>query len=295
MNGSGSFASPVGFEPAARLAGWWMALAMALASAGAGAAAATPPRRIVSFNACADGYLLALADKDQIAALSQFARDPAYSLHPDQARAYPYTKGQAEAVLALRPDLVIASPYRRAEALALLKGRARILDLKPAQSFDDVVVQTRLIAAAIGQPERGEALVKAMQARVDAAGRRPVGGVAADYQRGGYLIGAGSLMDDLMTRAGLVNLARRLHKGALGQMSLEQIVNARPDYLILTREGGSGQDLGVQMLAHPALTRAVPLSHRLYVPSALTVCGGPSYPEALERLQAEADRVRARR
>jgi iron complex transport system substrate-binding protein len=273
---------------------WAAALALAAATS-VQAAPAPRPQRIVSFNACADGYLMALADKDQIAALTQFARDPAYSAHPEQARAYPYTQGQAEAVLALHPDLVIASPYRRAESLALLRGRTRILDLKPAKSFDDVVKQTRMIAAAIGQGARGEALVRSMQARVDAAGRRPPGGVAAHYERGGILIGTGSLMDDLMTRAGLTNLARKLHKGALGQMSLEQIVYARPDYLVLTDEAGHGQDEGSQMLDHPALMRAVPASHRLHVPAALTVCGGPSYPDALERLQAEADRARAGR
>jgi iron complex transport system substrate-binding protein len=257
--------------------------------------AAPRPQRIVSFNACADGYLIALADRSQVAALSPFARDPAYAAHPDQARGYPVIRGQAESVLALKPDLVIASPYRRAEALALLKGRARILDLKPAESFADVVAQTRTVAAAIGQSERGEALIAAMQARVAAAGRRPAGGLAAYYQRGGYLTGTGTLMDDLMTRAGLINLARRLHKGMLNRLSLEEIVYARPDYLILGDAAGSARDQGAQMLDHPALTRAVPLTHRLYVPGALTVCGGPSYPEALERLQAEADRVKARR
>jgi iron complex transport system substrate-binding protein len=281
----------------AGLAAWALGLSMALAG-GAAVADALRPQRIVSFNACADGYLMALADKSQIAALSLFARDPAYSPRAKEARAYPFTKGQAEVLLVLHPDLVIASPYRRAESLALLKGRARILDLPPANSFADVVAQTRMIAAAIGQRERGEALVRAMRARVDAAGRRPPGGVAAYYERGGILIGTGSLMDDLMTRAGLINLARTLHKGALGRLSLEEIVQARPDYLIMTDSGGSearGQDEGGQMLDHPALTRAVPLSHRLHVPSNLTACGGPSYPDALERLQAEADRARARR
>jgi iron complex transport system substrate-binding protein len=276
--------------------GLWKALAGAAALGWAAAVsgpAAARPERIVSFNACADGYLLALADRSQIAALTQFARDPAYSVNVAQARTYPYTKGQAEAVLALRPDLVIASPYRRAESLALLKGRARIVDLPPANSFDEIVQQTRMVAAAIGQSARGEALIKAMRARVDAAGRRPLGGVAAYYERGGILIGTGSLMDDLMTRAGLINLARKLHKGALGRLSLEGIVYARPDYLILGNEAGRGQDEGGQMLDHPALTRAVPLSRRLHIPSALTACGGPAYPDALERLQAEADRVRA--
>ncbi len=120
--------------------------------------------------------------------------------------------------------------------------------------------------------------------------------MAANYQRGGILIGEGSLVDDLMTRAGLTNLARVLHRGAIGRMSLEEIVYAHPDYLILSDDDdGRGRDQGAQMLDHPALTRAVPPSHRLHLPSNLTVCGGPTYPEALRRLMEEADRARGGR
>ena len=252
-----------------------------------------PPRRIVSLNACADEYLIALADKDQIAALTQFARDPNLSFYAAEARLYPTSQGQAEAVLALRPDLVIASPFRRAEVQGLLTGEVHVLSLKPAESFDDVVKDTRIVAAAVGHPERGEALIAAMKARVDAAGRRPVGGIAANYQRGGFLTGPGSLMDDLMTRAGLINLSRRLHRGSIGRLSLEQIVYQHPDFLILADGASVGQDEGGLSLDHPALAQAVPPSRRLHIPAALAICGGPSYPAALERLQAEADRAKA--
>jgi iron complex transport system substrate-binding protein len=266
----------------------WLAVLSAVLATNATAA----PKRIVSLNACADEYLIALADKSQIAALTQFARDPQFSFFADQAKAYPYTRGQAEAVLALHPDLVIASPYRRADTLSLVQGRVEILDLKPTQSFEDIVEQTRLVAKAIGQPERGEALIRSMKARVDAAGRRPIGGVAVQYQRNGFISGPGSLIDDLMTRAGLINLARVNHTGSLGQMSLEQIVYARPDFLVLSEGAYAGQDEGSLIMEHPALARVVPEARRIHVPSAFTVCGGPSYPDALERMQGEADRAK---
>jgi len=260
-----------------------------------GGEAAGRPQHIVSLNTCADQYLIALADKDQVAALTQFARDPSFSFYALRAKAYPVTQGQAEAVLALHPDLVITSPYQGAGLLAMLKGRARFLDIGEADSFGDVVKQTRLIADAIGQHQRGEALVLSMEARVAAAGRRPLGGVAANYQRGGYITGPGTLMDDLMGRAGLTNLARRLNGGALGQVSLEQIVYDRPDFLIFTDGESPTPDEGSLSLEHPALNDAVPPARRLHVPASLTLCGGPSYPAALELLQAEADRARAAR
>lgn len=280
-----------GSKRAARLIGAFVAL---ICGGAACAASAGAPRRIVSLNACADQYLIALADKEQIAALTQFSRDPGLSFYAEAAKAYPVTKGEAEAVLAAKSDLVIVSPYRRAEDLALLKGKVEILASKSANSFEEVIEETRRIAAAIGQSERGASLIREMQARVAAAGRRPIGGVAAHYQRGGYLTGPGTLMDDLMSRAGLDNLARRLDGGTIGRLSLEEIVYQRPDYLVLSNVGGDAQDEGELVLEHPALSRAMPAARQLRVPAAFTVCGGPSYPDALERIQAEAARAMGR-
>jgi iron complex transport system substrate-binding protein len=271
-----------------------VALATMLGAASSSAApTGAAPHRVVSLNACADQYLIALADRSQIAALTEFARDPNLSFYAGRARAYPVTGGQAEAVLALRPDLVVGSPYLPAEVRGLLKDHVRILSLEDSYAFDQIVRETRVVAAALGHPDRGEALIADMRRRVEAAGRRPLRGTAAYYQRGGFVSGPGSLMDDLMTRAGLINLARRQNGYSIGQMSLEQIIYRRPDFLILTDEASVGQDEGSLSLDHPALARAVPPARRLHMPAALTVCGGPSYPDALERLQAEADRARA--
>src|SRR3546814_19390119 len=59
------------------------------------------------------------------------------------------------------------------------------------------------------------------------------GRVAAYYQRRGYMTGTGTLIDELMTRLGLVNLAGQLGKPPLSQLSLEEMVAAEPDFLIV--------------------------------------------------------------
>src|SRR5262249_54600065 len=67
---------------------WAIAFAALLASAllwSLPARAADPPRRIVSFNVCADQLALALADPAQIVALSPNAADPAISVLAEQA------------------------------------------------------------------------------------------------------------------------------------------------------------------------------------------------------------------
>jgi iron complex transport system substrate-binding protein len=77
---------------------------------------------------------------------------------------------------------------------------------------------------------------------------------------------------------GLRNLAASLDRPVLSRLSVEEMVAARPDYLIV--ENRRVVDRGTEMLRHPALA-AIP---RIYLPEAWTVCGGPSYPFAVRRL-----------
>nr|WP_156363382.1 MULTISPECIES: ABC transporter substrate-binding protein [unclassified Sphingomonas] len=258
---------------------------IAAASAPAPAAAPRPPARIVSLNLCADQYLLALADPAQIVALTRFARDPNMSAASNAARTMPVSRGSAEDVLVLRPDLVIASPFRRQTVAAVLAGRhVATLDLPPADSYAAIVRQVRQVAAAIGHPDRGETLIRRMDTALARLPRAPGGGrTAAYYQRRGFLTGTGTLVDELMQRLGLANLATRLGKPALSQLSLEQMVLARPDYLIVESATDRVTDQGTEMLHHPILD-GIP---RLRIPEAWTVCGGPAYVRAAQSLAAQ--------
>ncbi|HEX7782795.1 MAG TPA: ABC transporter substrate-binding protein [Sphingobium sp.] len=238
------------------------------------------PRRIVSINLCADQYLMALADPEQIGALTQFARDRTMSAGAAEADHLPISRGSAEDVLILDPDLLISSPSRRAGTRATLKGRYPTLELPPAKSYADIVSQMREVAAAIGQTKRGEALIRNMDASLGKIPMKRQPGVAAYYQRRGYLTGAGTLVDELMARVGLVNLATKLGKSALSRISLEDMTAAQPDYIIVEDTTERVTDLGTEMLHHPALDGI----KRLHLPQAWTVCGGPAYVLAAQSL-----------
>lgn len=255
-----------------------LALPLFLALIGA---APARPQRIVSLNLCADQYVLALADRSQIAALTRFARDPGMSAAAAQAAAIPFTRGGAEDVLTLRPDLILAAPGRR-ETIARLGGRkVATLDVPPAEDYADIVEQIRSVATAIGHPARGEALIARMDQELRLIPRNVGrGAIAAYYQRRGFLTGTGTLIDDLMRRVGLRNLAARLGKPALAQVGLEELALARPDFLIVETATDRVADQGTEMLHHPLIE---PI-RRLRLPQAWTVCGGPSYVRAANTL-----------
>ncbi|WP_069065801.1 ABC transporter substrate-binding protein [Sphingobium sp. RAC03] len=258
-----------------------LCLALPGAAAERGGAAPQRPQRIVSLNLCSDQLVLALADRGQIAGLTSNVRDPEMSAAAEAARGLPMLRGTSEEVLAARPDLVIGLPARGHPALAPFKRLPfRTLDLQSAENYASILASIRQVAQAVGHPARGEALIARMEADLARLPRPARAPVAAYYQRRGYLTGSGTLIDDLLVRTGVTNLATRLGKPALSQMSLEEMVASQPDYLIIESATQKVTDQGTEMLHHPAL-RSIP---RIAIPQAWTVCGGPAYVQAAQAI-----------
>lgn len=260
----------------------------------AGASASQPtqaakPQRIVSLNLCADQYLLELADPDQIAGLTSNAPNPEMSAAASKVGDIHILGESAEELLEIDPDLVVGSPARRGGVTAALsRQNYRILKLGSADSYADIVEQIRTIAAAVGHPARGEALIARMDRELAAIPRTGEGKVAAYYQRRGFLTGTGTLVDELMGRVGLVNLSARLGKPALAQLSLEEMMVAQPDYIIVESATDRVTDQGTEMLHHPVLKDI----QRISLPQAWTVCGSPAYVDAARSLAEQIRHAR---
>jgi iron complex transport system substrate-binding protein len=259
----------------------------------AGPSLAAPPR-VVSINACADQLLLSLADPAQIAALSVYATDPAYSYLASQATAYPHDAGPAETVIRHRPDLVLAGRFTKRETRALLKRLGyEVVELDTVKTIDESIAQIRDVAALLGHPDRGDALI----ARIDAARTRAAGSApeerptAAVYQRRGYVTGQNTLTAELMRLVGFDDIGGRLAGRTGGFVPLERLVTGRPDYLVVADPHVVANDQGSALLAHPALRKLYPPDRRIALPGRLTICAGPSLPEAIDTLSAERARL----
>lgn len=245
------------------------------------------PKRIVSLNLCADQLVLALADRDQIAGLTRNADDTEMSGEAARARGLPRLHSSAEQMLAIGPDLVIGMPAPRVTATGVFKSqRYATLDLTAAETLDQIYDSIRRTAVAVGHPGRGEAMIARMAAELARIPKPGNGRVAAYYQRRGFMTGTGTLVDDLMRRVGLLNLAQRLDKSALAQVSIEEMVAAQPDFLIVESATDRVVDQGTEMLHHPALA-GIP---RISIPQAWTVCGSPAYVEAARGLAEQLGR-----
>jgi iron complex transport system substrate-binding protein len=257
-----------------------------------GSAAGLP--RIASMNLCTDQLLLPLADPAQILGLSRFSRDAWQSFAAADARRYRSLSGGAEDVLVLKPDVVVASSFDKRSTRELLKAQGlRLAEFSVPRNLDEVKGQIRQMGDIAGHPDRAADEI----ARLDAAMARARQAVVERHisvlplSRRGWVSGRDSLVSSLLAETGLFNAAEGLGIASGGFASLEAIVQARPDFLLVSEQGDTAQDEGRAFLLHPALERFYPPSKRIVIPERLTVCGGVMLAEALDVLVAELKRV----
>ena len=249
------------------------------------------PSRIMSLNLCTDELLFRLADRADIAAVTWLARDPASSNVAELAAGLPVDHGLAEEVIALEPDLVLASA-QSPRGLAALVRRAGfpLLEFDAPKSIADVRDQIGRLATALGRTERGEALVADMDRRLASLPRPAAGGAlrALALDPNGFTSGAGSLMDDIVTAAGLTNVASTLGIGSYAQVPLETLVATGPDLLILDARRDGPPSWATGLLRHPVLAATSERTRTVVLPSRLWTCGGPGVVEVVEWLARAA-------
>lgn len=260
----------------------------------AGAAPASDvPRRIVSFNLCADQLVVALADPDQIAGLSPYATDPALSVVADKARAFRKADWQAESTLLLEPDLVLIGPNDRSVTRRMLTAQGlRVVETGFVSDLDSARKQVREMAALLGHPERGERLVAELdRARARLAAVAPkIDRTALVVERGGYTQGPASLAATLLAEAGLKPPVGS-PAGYGGFIPLEKFLVLRPDLVFLKDPPSAATDQGAMFLVHPALRDLYPPERRVGLPTRYTMCGGPALVAAFDHMADEIARL----
>ena len=261
---------------------------------------AAPPQRIVSLNVCTDQILVDLVPRARIAGVTHLAADPTISAAPDKLAGLPITHGGAEDVLARNPDLVIAGAFTTPATVDLLRrlGR-RVLVVPLPQDVAGVRAVITEIAAAVGEVDAGAALVANFDARLArvraqsaANAARPV---ALVYQVNNYVAGAGTLVDEALHIAGFRNGGGAVHRVVSGQTSLEAIITAPPDLLVLaTRPDVYATSVG-DNLRHPALRNLMQRLPNMVLPWPLWLCGTHHIATAIEQLAEARARLQQKR
>lgn len=219
--------------------------------------ASSGPRRIVSTFLCTDEYVFRLVPRSRIAALSYLAGDthPVVSTIANKVGDIPLVRASAEAVLALKPDLVITYAATNARLRhQLLDAGVKVFEVPWAASLSDIRRITRLLGSRLNARERADALIAEMNARLVAAHVQapdpPVPTLI--YEPNGYAT-AGGVTDEILSAAGLRNVAAALKLTASGTLPVEAVLASAPELVILNGENESRPARADLVLRHPAL------------------------------------------
>lgn len=197
-----------------------------------------PPQRIVSTILSGDEMLLELIEPARLVAVTPYIDTPGMSNSVGAVpRAVQRLQANAEAVIALQPDLALVATYSRSEEVQMLVAAGiPLLRLSAFASFHEVMDNLRLLGAAVGAEARAARLITQMQQRLLEVERRVQGRPRPRvlyYALGGHSVGADTLIDDIITRAGGTNVAREAQLTGWPRMPLELVLRLQPEVVIL--------------------------------------------------------------
>lgn len=264
----------------------WIAAVVLVIATGA---AAAKPTHIMSLKICTDELLLDLVPSDRIASVTFLSREKESLAWWPQGAVVPVNHNTAEEILASKPDLILTDSFTAPGLRPLLaKSGAKIVEVPPADNWDQIRAVTRQVAKAVGEEARGEALIAKMDATLrDVATHRPAKPLTvAEWGGGGFVPGIGGLFDTLLATAG----ARNIERSSFAYYDVETLLAKKPDALVYGDAYAGTASLRADQDLHPALLARY--ANRRVTYSTLYSCGVPESAEVARRLQDALLKVR---
>lgn len=196
----------------------------------AAGAAEARPLRVMSLDQCADQYVLALRPDAELA-LSPRADDPDAWLR-EAARGRARVRPTLESAVTFRPDVVVRYWGGEPRLLARLESRGTPTSIiADASDFNGIRANIRAVAQALDATDRGETLIRRMDARLAGAAPKSAERPTALYLTpGGFTAGQGTLIDAIFRAAGFRNAA---DKPFFNPVSLERVALFPPVRFVL--------------------------------------------------------------
>lgn len=247
---------------------------------------ANAQQRVASINMCADQLLLLLAPAENILSISYLSADPQYSVWTQTARKFPHNHAKAEELVSLQPDLVLAGQYSDPMVIRLLQQQGiAVYQMTRPQQLSQLFDEALAVGELLGVQQRAKQLVEEWQNDIQHLLTLAKTGVQprmAIIGPNGFTEGSGSLRDQMLQKAGIINVASEMGMVGNSEFTLEQIVAQQPDLIAIEDATVNNHSLAQRLLDHPAIHHLSAKEVRL--PANLWSCPGPSYVAALRAL-----------
>lgn len=255
-------------------------LAASLALSGAAEAA---PKRVASLNLCTDELLLTLAAPEQIDSVTYLSHLSKETMLWREARRYRRNDATILSVAPRKPDLILTMGGGGRDRIGIAKRLGiPVLDVPLPQTLGEVEANIRNVAAALGQPQAGERVLRLIRSLKNSAQPPLVDTVWLGG--GGRSVSAKGVVADWMALAGF---RQRALPG--DRLSLEQLLVAPPRVLLRSDYRQGQYSMEQRWLSHPLASRARK-SRTIATDGRRWSCGGPSLIPEILRLRRELQR-----
>jgi iron complex transport system substrate-binding protein len=250
---------------------------------GAAVALAAPPQRIISLYGGLTEILSALGVADRVVARIQ--GDETIKGIPTVGT---HLQPNVEMILALKPDLVVQGGVAKGmPALARLEAAKVPVAMFAPRDFTGLFSAINRLGVLTGREEAATAMVRTMEAKLDAVARRvakrPRPRVFFEVRELNLLAaGQGSLVNDIITRAGGENIVKSPQKLTL--FSLEALIQANPEVYIIQKGPMNRSPEDIYKRPYFQELQAVKARRVLLVDESLYSRPGPRSAEAVEQL-----------
>ena len=224
------------------------------------------PRRIVSLTMSTDNILLGLVKPDRVVCANVLVDDPVSSNIVQLGKDIPnkVRHPKVEEILAMEPDLVIAANWGDIGYVESLRNMGiNVVVVKGAKNLQEIRDNINLIAASVGEPERGNKLIGMMDDRL-AEIKAKIDRIPQDQRKRGLLIslmnnygGKNCIYDDACALAGVTNCLSEYGLQRGDKLTKEMMVQMDPDIIFLPTYNAHGtfdiQGFRDRYLKDPAL------------------------------------------
>jgi iron complex transport system substrate-binding protein len=205
--------------------------------------------RVVSLAPSVTELLFALGAGDRVVGVTDRCDYPPEATRIERVGGF--GKPNVEKLLALAPDLVVvAGPARRDLIQSLHKSGMRTLEVQ-IRNFDEMFQTLRRIGQAVGMSQQAETIIARMQADLQAvtAPATEVSGQSSPrvfvelWDKPLTTAGGPSFLDDVIARAGGVNVAHELGQPH-PRINAEQVIDWNPDVIVVAHMAHGGDAAG---------------------------------------------------
>ena len=207
------------------------------------------PMRIISLCPSNTEMVYALGLEDRLIGVTTYCNYP--EAVKDKPKVSEYSNVDIEKIVSMQPDLILADGVQHKSQVipAIEKLNIAVLGIA-AESLDKILSDITLLGKVSGESKAAEKLVSSLQTRIQSINEKIQKANISDKPRVFFLTwhdplwttGSGTLIHDLMTSAGGVNIASDLNGHS--QIDLETVIQRNPQIIfVMTSMGDQNTSL----------------------------------------------------